>query len=464
MKKITYIVLATIVTISFTSCKKYLDDVAVSPNSPESSGPKALLSSVEIATFANYTGNNARRSCTFIQQVAGTGFQMTDVQNYLVLESDVTNDWLTIYAGAIVNAQIIIDDYGTESPHYGGIAKVLKAMNLGLATDMWGDVPSKQAGKGVGNLNPTYDAQQAVYADIQTILNDAITDLKRPLVDNKQVPTFDYIFGGDANHWIQTAYVLKARYANRLSNRSASQSATDALTYLNAAYAAGLASSADDAMAIFGSAGNENNQWYNFNASRSEYIKMAAFFIDTMNLSKDPRLAFFADSLLDGTYVGAENISANDATSSSDIGDGYCDIADGPLPMVSFVEAKFIEAEAQLRLGNTAGAAAAHNEAVKESILDVTGGSSAVYEAGHAAETATSISLAKIIMEKYKALFTQVEVWTDWRRTGFPALSPNPDGNVSGIPKRLPTSVDERNYNTNAVVKTNLLEKMWFEN
>jgi hypothetical protein len=67
-------------------------------------------------------------------------------------------------------------------------------------------------------------------------------------------------------------------------------------------------------------------------------------------------------------------------------------------------------------------------------------------------------------MEKYKALFTQVEVWTDWRRTGFPALSPNPDGNVSGIPKRLPTSVDERNYNTNAIVETNLLKKMWFEN
>jgi hypothetical protein len=463
MKKITYIVLATIVTISFTSCKKYLDDVAVSPNSPESSGPKALLASVEIATFANYTGNNARRSCTFIQQIAGTGFQMTDVQNYLVLESDVTNDWLTIYAGAIVNAQIIIDDYGTESPHYGGIAKVLKAMNLGLATDMWGDVPSKQAGKGIVNLNPTYDLQQAVYADIQTILNDAITDLKRPLGDNKQVPTFDYIFGGDPNHWIQTAYVLKARYANRLSNRSASQSATDALTYLNAAYAAGLASSGDDAMAVFGDQGNENNQWANFNATRSEYIKMAAFFIDTMNLSKDPRLPFFADPVTGTTYAGAENISANDAATSSDIGD-YCDVANAPLPMVSFVEAKFIEAECQLRLGNSAGAAAAHNEAVKESISAVTGAPSASYEAGHAAETAGSISLARIIMEKYKALFTQVEVWTDWRRTGYPALSPNPDGNVSGIPRRLPTSVDERNYNTNAVVETNLLKKMWFEN
>lgn len=462
MKKITYIVLATIVTIAFSSCKKYLDDVAVNPNSPETAGPKALLSSVEIATFSNYTGNNARRSCTFMQHIAGTGFQMLDVQNYLVLESDVTNDWSTIYAGAIVNSQLIIDNYGADNPHYAGIAKVLKAMNLGLATDMWGDVPSKDASKGIAQLNPTYDSQQAVYADIQGILSDAINDLKKPLNDNKLVPSFDYIFGGDPTHWIQTAYVLKARYANRLSNRSASQSATDAITYLNAAYAAGFASSADDAMAVFGTAGNENNQWYNFNDTRAEYIKMAAFFIDTLKLSKDPRLAFYADTLTDGTYAGGENSSNVDATTSSDIGT-YCDLADAPLPMVSFVEAKFIESECQLRLGNTAAAATAYNDAVKESILTVTGGSDATYEASHASLTAANVSLAKIMIEKYKALFTQIEVWTDWRRTGFPALTPNPDANVSGIPRRLPTSVDERNYNTNAIVKSNLLEKMWFE-
>ena len=66
------------------------------------------------------------------------------------------------------------------------------------------------------------------------------------------------------------------------------------------------------------------------------------------------------------------------------------------------------------------------------------------------------ICFKKIIMEeKYVALYAQgmVEIWTDYRRTGYPALTPNPDGvngvNPSGvIPRRWIYPNDEKFSNT----------------
>lgn len=462
MKKLKYIGMAAIVALSFTSCKKYLDDIEANPNAPENVGPKVLLANVEVATFANFTGNNARRSAIFTQHISGTGFQMADVANYSVFEGDVVTDWQTIYSGALVNAQIIIDKYGAENPYYAGMAKILKAMNLGLATDLWGDVPDKEALDGLNlNLTPHFDAQQTVLADIQALLSDGISDLQKPVGSNVLFPSAeDYMFNGDNNGWIRIAYVLKARYANRLSEINPSASATEALADLTAAYAAGFASNADDAQAKFGPNGSENNQWASFNQGRADYIKMGAYFIDTMNATGDPRLPYFADSI-GGAYVGGA-LSNADASTSSDIGI-YADNVAANMPLVTYVEAKFIEAECMLRSGNAAGAALAHNEAVKASILSVTGAPDAVYELAHASETAVSISLNKIMMEKYVALFTQVETYSDWRRTDIPNLMANPSGSVSGIPRRLPTSSEERLYNPNATVVGNILQHVWYD-
>ena len=463
MKKLKYIGMVAIVAISFTSCKKYLDDVAPNPNAPENVGPKVLLANVEVATFASYTGNNARRAAIFTQHCSGTGFQMADIANYNVFEGDVTNDWLTVYSGALINAQIIIDKYGAENPYYSGMAKILKAMNLGLATDMWGDVPNREAFKGMDlEITPHFDDQQTVLNDIQALLSDGIADLSKASGSNTLFPgAEDYMFQGNTNAWIEIAYVLKARYENRLSEVSPASSATAALADLTAAYAAGFTSNADDAQAKFGSGGSESNQWAIFNQTRGDYIKMGAFFIDTMNATGDPRLPYYADTISGGVYAGGA-LSNAIAGTSSDIGI-YCDNVAANMPLVTYVEAKFIEAECKLRSGDAVGAAAAHNEAVKASMLAVTGAPDVTYETAHASETNLTITLNKIMMEKYVALFTQIETWTDWRRTNIPTLMANPSGAVSGIPRRLPTSRDERLYNANATVVGNILQHVWYD-
>ena len=435
----------------FTSCKKYVEGEDISPNAPSNVTEGLLLSGLEVSTFSNYTGNLARIGSVMSQQSAGVLFQYEDLQKYDINETTIDNEWGQIYNRSLVNADLLIEKAGNINKQYRGIARILKAMNLGLATDYWGDVPNKEALQGLNaSYNSAFDTQESIIADIQQTLTDAIADLKST-TDVLTPGTDDYIFGGDASKWIMNAYVLKARYANRLSKIDPSGSATAALSSLNDAYNAGYISSANNMKALFGQNANEYNQWFGFNQDRAGYMTMGAPLMTMMNNLNDPRLPFYATKDANGGYSDGSSIGALYGSS------------DSPLPLVTFVEAKFIEAEAHMRLGHTDEAAAAHNAAVVESVIQVTGANDAAYAAAQASETMASITMTKIMSQKYIAMFTQPEAWADWRRTNIPALTPNANGIIAGIPRRLPTAQQERLYNTKAVVTSDLLKPVWWD-
>jgi hypothetical protein len=306
-------------------------------------------------------------------------------------------------------------------------------------------------------LNPHFDSQETVIQDIQALLSDGISDLSRPAGDNVITPgTDDYIFEGDPDAWINAAWIIKARYANRLSKKDATGSATDALNFLS-----NVDPSMPDLMAIQGDEANEQNQWYAFQLDRGNYIQMGEFFIELLKSINDPRLPYYALPNLEGEYTGTAK--DDNSTNTSDWGPYAGTSGDTDLPLVTYFEAKFIEAEANLRLEHPDEAAAAYNDAVKASVIKVTGASDAAFEALYASEDGASITLEKIMTQKYIAMFTQPEAWTDWRRTNLPVLEPNPDGAVTGIPRRFPTCRSERNYNSNAVVISNILTPVWWD-
>lgn len=466
MKKILNAgILTTLLLIFSASCSKFVDGYEVSPNSPETTTPALLTTVIEVATFSHYSGQFARFASIMTQQCAGTQAQYEDLANYSLLEGDNNNEWNSHYS-AITDCNILIDLAGDANPHYRGIAKVLKAMNLAITTDLWGDVPNTEAGKGLQGedfFNPAFDSQESVYQNVQTLLSEAITDLGKSADANNILPGLDdLIFNGDANKWIITANVLKARYENRLSKRDPNGSATRALAALDAAKAAGLNGPDSDCNAIFPGDGNSLNQWYAFQISRGDYIKMAEGFVNFLNTISDPRLPFYAAPDAAGGISGTPLGSIT--TTTSDI--AYLSEPDSPSPLVTYVEAKFIEAEAALRANDKARAAAAHNEAIKTHIKQATGADApAAYITAQASETEATISLEKIMTHKYVALFTQFEVYNDWRRTNIPALSPNPNGLVAGIPRRLPTPQNERLYNTNAPNPpiSDILKPVWWD-
>lgn len=453
MKKILAILaIASILS----SCGKFVDGYDVSPNSPAEVTAPLLLTDAQVGLFSTVHGQLTRTAGIITQQLAGTDFQMIDVDNYVILEGDNMNEWKVIYADVLNSCDLLISgQYGNGNPYYRGCGRVIKAMTLGIATDCWGDVPNSEAGKGLGNLNPKYDAQEAVIADIQAMLTTAISEFGMAATDNKLLPSGDdLIFAGDMAAWTKAAWMLKARYANRLSKRNAAQSATDALSYLTSA----AVTAGDNMNSAFGTAGNNNNTWFAFENNRGGYIRCGKTLIDLMDAQNDPRTSSYAAGDTGGIQRGAA-VGSNDQTASP-IGD-Y--LQQNNLVMIGYVEAKFIEAEANFRLNKKAEAAAAYNDAVKASVMEVTGASDLTFEAAVASETLLTITLEKIMTQKYIAMFGSLEVWSDWRRTNIPALTANPKGQVAGIPRRLPTSLDERVNNKNATVESDILKPVWWD-
>ena len=452
MKKILSIFTLLALAMFHSGCEKFVEGYDESPNDPLDVNIEVLLTGTEVATFSNFSGNLARIPSVLVQQMAGRQFQYEDVQEYVIREADIDNDFQQLYNGAMINANLLIDKAGDQNKHYRGIARIIKVMNIGLATDSWGDVPYSEALKGlesVDNFNPAYDAQENILRDMQAELDLAIQDLSSAEADNIKLPgEDDLIFGGDAQKWRNAARILKARYYNRLSKRDPQNSATQALAALDAAYADGLTASGNDMMIQTGIATNEWNQWYAFEQQRAGYITLNQFFINM--LAGDPRLPLYVTADNDGNYTDQQPIGA------------YYGDFDSPLPLVTYHEAKFIEAEAALRASDNARAATAHNAAITANLTKL-GVADAAYLAANATETAATVTLEKVMTQKYIALFTQNEVWCDWRRTNLPALTPNPDASLAAIPRRFVTAQTERLYNANATVVSNLLQPVWWD-
>ncbi len=280
------------------------------------------------------------------------------------------------------------------------------------------------------------------------MLHEAIADFSKHASDNVQLPGGDdLIFHGNVVKWKQIAYVLQARYALRLTQIDL-EAAQKALDYI---HSSGISNSQDDMEAVFDGGGKSMNQWYAFQTQRADYLKMGATFVDMMKDSHDPRLEFFATKDESGGYSGSEAGDQGN-TQVSDIGPALA-TADKNLGMVTYVEAKFIEAEAQFRTGGDAKTA--FREAVRASVEQVTGKAADI---NFVNKVTATVDLEHIIKQKYIALFGSLEPYNDWRRTGFPALTPNSAAQTQKIPLRLITPKNERLYNPNAIVVTDLYQ------
>jgi hypothetical protein len=446
-----YIIGFTLLITGMYSCKKG-DDLYLSPNSPSKATASTLLSAIEVGTFNNLEGGATHHATIFMQHGAVITGQALEPELYAPTESDMDNNWNGLYLN-MKNCKILMDDFGGENPYYKALGEVIMVMNLGIATDMWGDVPYSEALKGTEtgeNLMPKYDPQQAVLNSMQSLLDDAIANLAKSKASNALLPGGDdYIYGGNPAAWTKLAYTLKARYYSRLSKKAGFDPNT-LLSYLSK----GFASNADNCYAKHGTAGSESNQWASYLANRA-YIVASQVLIDSMGNMKDPRTPQYFDTTGVGEAVG-------NPLGNLDVASYWGPYVGGIIPgdpdgninpaknivLVSYAEAKFLEAEAKVRLSDPT-AFVSLNDAIKASVSEVTEGAND--GSSIATYTALNTNLRTVILEKWKAMFTEpVEAYAAYRITGFPALKPNPIAKLTFIPRRLPTPQSERTGNVNA--------------
>lgn len=427
-------------TVLISSCKTG-NDLYDDPNNPKNVPPALALTSIEVNSFLNTEGDLSRVSSILAEQMAGVSAQYLTLQNYQLQTADYNNHWQGLYANTMYNAKLMIDKYSATDPYYAGMAKVLMAINLSLATDFWGDVPYSESFTGAANFKPKYDKQQQVYVAIQSLLDNAIADFAKPASANIDLPgTDDIYFNGKVSKWTTAAWTLKARFANRLSLKDPQGSATNVLAYL----AKGIAAPADNMENIHND--DYPNQWGDFENQRGGYFVANKVFVDALG-SADPRLPYYFDAT-DAPVSGADIFEEQISPDASIIGPYFA--TERNYGLVTFHEAKFLEAEAKSRLGQDASTTL--NDAIRASVVYVTRGTS--NGAAQATYTAATATLTAIMTEKWKAMFGHVEAYNDYRRTGIPTLTPRPKtvgAILDYIPKRLPTPTAESDSNPNAV-------------
>ncbi|MCS7074321.1 MAG: SusD/RagB family nutrient-binding outer membrane lipoprotein [Bacteroidia bacterium] len=446
MKKLIVFLITFTAVFVLPGCKKFVEGYEVSPNNPLKVTLPTLMASAQGSIFWTYNGDMARILSMWMQYQDGIDRQYAGYSIYRFTESDVDNLWRSFYYEGLMDLNQLDKQARAEGQNslyftdgYIGISNVLRSMMMMQITDLFDRVPMSQAFKGEENLSPAYDTQDQVYQQVNALLNEAIVKLQVTPPARKLTPgSDDYIFNGDLSKWLNIAYLLKARmhmhyFKATGTNLPTGNAAMDsALAALDRAYANGFASSADNMNAKFDVNNyTASNPWYQFMQERGDIATNSNFEAMLTNLN-DPRLAVYSEGGTVGTFF-QENF----------------------LPMATFAEAKFIEAEAALRTGNIARAKTAYVEGIEASMATypgISGTAIADYLAQPSVDITgisdTQILLERIMTQKYIALYIQPETFNDWRRTGFPVLNPK-TGNVTNnvIPRRFPTPISERTYN-----------------
>ena len=201
-----------------------------------------------------------------------------------------------------------------KDAYYAAIAKIMKAYIFQNLVDIWGDVPYTEAFQtDKGNLKPKYDKQQAIYEDLVTQLDAAMTLIQSAPADaNALTSSSDIMFSGDMGLWLKFANTLKLRILIHQSDMAGRT------TYITGAIATtaniGYLGAGESALVNPGylvSTGKMNPFYETFyNAAGSSqsdgitYYTAGSDAVDFMNTTNDPRLGKFYLPNSSNTYSG----------------------------------------------------------------------------------------------------------------------------------------------------------------
>ncbi len=487
MKKIKIIIFALIL-ISATSCSDFFD-----VNEPSNLVNDEVASLKLILPTAEYNVATLQFSEAYsvgqLQQHIASYFTQGIDQHY---QSSVAGAWNKYYKKILVHL-LEMEKMANEknAKHYLGIVQILKALSLGMTTDIYGDMPYTEAAQGSAVTEPAVDSQASLYSTIQTLLDNGISNISA--TDNSGLENIenDMIYSGDLDKWKRLAYTLKARYAMHLTKKS-SAVAQDALTYLQQ----GFISNDDDFQMFFDD--KMMNPWYttvvlsantgNLSVLFSEQIVnyMNSSIYPTINV--DPRLMDYVDNGGASDYKGAMNGGEGndvngDPANTKFNGNSYYFKATSPLVLVTYSEALYLKAEAEFLVngGNTTsvGSSQAAYDAYKAGInanmnkIGIDPALRDAYLADPAIDvTPANLKLEHIMKEKYIGLLLSPEIYTDMRRYDFSTdvyrglaypLDRDPDMNGHGWPRRALYPSSEVDGNAN-ITQINFWDKIWWDN
>jgi hypothetical protein len=466
--KLTALVLVS--SILFSGCtKKDFGDVNTNPYASSEAVTSILLTSAlrGLAMGTSSVTNDATGSL-YAQYISDV--QYTDGGRFL----PINFNYADFYRGPLINLQKIIEintDPETSTPaqvngsnaNQIAIARILKAFYFFHLTNRWGDIPYSEALKQGENLVPTFDHQEDIYADLFKELKEAVAQF-----DGGKAVTGDIFLSGNASRWKVFANSVRLIMALRLSKADPAKGKAEFLEAKTAGVA--MTNAATFKFLHLAETANQN-AWYGRYLTRFDFA-ISTTFLNYLNSVNDPRLPVFADKPTDGNakYVGMPYglaVTSGIANNSVSYIGSSLRKQNSPETILSAAHVLFTLAEGEKLGWNTAGASSDvqaetfYKEGIKvsmEQFESYAAGTYATYIAQPNVAYTPADAIKKISEQRWVSLYLNgYEAWNEWRRTGFPVLTPGPAPlSIGGqIPRRQAYPTTERDLNLanyNAVV------------
>ena len=390
MKTIIRNFVLALTVIYVSSCNKL--DLNVNPVQPVTVPSKQRLAAIE-ANLAYSLYAQARYSAYhsyYFTTRTGNSNAQTDTWNYNSITRMGAWRWHYFDVGSNVNGMIIMAKE-ENSNNYIGVGKIILATSYLTATDVFGDMPFKQAYS--GSFNPVYDPQEEVLAGIEKMLDEGIADLNNvsELAQTMDAST-DIIYNGDLQKWKAFATAVKARLKLRTANFKNGHQ--ELLTIVNDALL-----NFEDALFRYpegSTAAWTHNLWgptppppageaFQFADIRSDLVNslptdflMKALTVEVpgtpVTYTFDPRLFKLTTPGAKGKYFGAKmseglrDVNLPTGTTYQDFANlhnGFWSSDDSPYPIMLKEELLFIKAETQFYLNNKDEALGAYHQAIR---------------------------------------------------------------------------------------------------
>lgn len=380
--------------------------------------------------------------------------------NYFLKDGWVASSYTESYSTVVPLWQDLKGKTETQFPEVFALAQILKISAWHKATDMFGPIPYKEAGKGL--ITVPYDSQEEVYKSMFKELSDAIEVLTK-YADNgnsKLLPNADAVYAGDVHKWVVYANSLMLRLAMRVYYADAALSKKYALQAVNHSY--GVMKTKDDEAKMDRGASLEFKNNLDVLINQYNECRMGSSMLAYLGGYQDPRLPkYFNTSTISqavtvgtyGKYSGVptgHDVSSNDAFKDSS---RPAITSTTPTYWMRASEVYFLLAEAALHGFAVGGTAESLYEKGIEMSFEENGIASsevadymssglkpsaysfhltnpgvnvdvpAVTEATTAWSGTDEEKLEKIMIQKWIALYPNgQEAWTEYRRTGYPKL------------------------------------------
>lgn len=380
--------------------------------------------------------------------------------NYFLKDGWVASSYTESYSTVVPLWQDLKGKSETQFPEVFALAQILKISAWHKATDMFGPIPYKEAGKGL--ITVPYDSQEEVYKAMFKELSDAIEVLTK-YADNgnsKLLPNADAVYAGDVHKWVVYANSLMLRLAMRVYYADAALSKKYALQAVNHSY--GVMKTKDDEAKMERGASLEFKNNLDVLINQYNECRMGSSMLAYLGGYQDPRLPkYFNTSTVSqavtvgtyGKYSGVptgHDVSSNDAFRDSS---RPAITSTTPTYWMRASEVYFLLAEAALHGFAVGGTAESLYEKGIEMSFEENGIASsevadymssglkpsaysfhltnpgvnvdvpAVTEATTAWSGTDEEKLEKIMIQKWIALYPNgQEAWSEYRRTGYPKL------------------------------------------